>query len=68
MCVEKLQKILLAMILGIVMMLAASGSIKTAFLLQVGVIIILISSGLTGFCYITKVLSSAFPRCSEDKK
>ncbi len=68
MCVEKLQKILLAMALGIVMMLAASGSLKAAFILHVGIMIILIVSGLTGFCYITQVLSTAFPSCNEDKK
>jgi hypothetical protein len=68
MCVERLQKILLALALGIVMMLAASGSIKSAFILHIGIIVILISSALTGFCYITKILSSAFPSCSEDKK
>jgi len=67
MCVEKLLKIILAMALGIVMMLAASGSIKMAFLLHVGIIVILISSALTGFCYIAKILSSAFPSCNEDK-
>jgi hypothetical protein len=68
MCVEKLQKILLALTLGIAMMLAASGSIKAAFLLQLGIMVILILSGLTGFCYITKVLSTAFPTCNEEKK
>jgi len=68
MCVEKLQKILLAMVLGMVMMLAAIGSIKIAFLLQLIVMIILIMSGLTGFCYISKVLGSAFPSCYEEKK
>ncbi len=68
MCVEKLQKILLALTLGIAMMLAASGSIKAAFLLQLGMMVILILSGLTGFCYITKVLSTAFPSCNEEKK
>ncbi len=68
MCVEKLQKILLALTLGIAMMLAASGSIKAAFLLQLGIMIILILSGLTGFCYITKVLHTAFPSCNEEKK
>jgi len=67
MCVEKLQKILLAMALGIAMMLAASGSIKSAFLLQLFIMIILIVSGLTGFCYITKVLHTAFPSCDKDK-
>jgi len=68
MCVEKLQKILLAMALGIAMMLAATGSIKAAFLLQFGIMIILIVSGLTGFCYITQVLKTAFPLCNEEKK
>lgn len=67
MCVEKLQKILLAMTLGIAMMLAASGSIKAGFLLQLFVMIILIVSGLTGFCYITKLLHTAFPSCNEEK-
>jgi len=68
MCVEKLQKILLAMALGIAMMLIATGSIKAAFLLQFGIMIILIVSGLTGFCYITQVLKTAFPLCNEEKK
>ena len=67
MCVEKLQKILLAMVLGMVMMLAATGAIKAAFLLQLIIMVILISSGLTGFCYITKVLGSAFPSCEDNK-
>ena len=68
MCVEKLQKILLAMALGIVMMLIATGSIKAAFLLQFSIMIILIVSGLTGFCYITQVRKTAFPLCNEEKK
>ena len=68
MCVEKLQKILLALALGIAMMMAASGSLKIAFFLQVSIIVILILSGLTGFCYISKVLGTAFPSCNEEKK
>jgi len=68
MCVEKLQKILLALTLGIAMMLAAAGSLKAAFLLQVGTIVILIVSSLTGFCYITNILRTAFPSCNEEKR
>ncbi len=67
MCVEKLLKFFLAMALGIVMMLAATGAIKAAFLLQLIIMVILISSGLTGFCYLGKVLGSAFPSCEEKK-
>jgi len=68
MCVEKLQKIILASTLGIVLMLAAMGSIKLAFLLQVMIMGILMMSGLTGFCYITKILNSAFPLCNDNNK
>jgi len=68
MCVEKLQKIILASILGIVLMLAGIGSLKIAFMLQVSVMLILIMSGLTGSCYITKVLNSAFPLCNDTNK
>ena len=67
-CVEKLQKIILASVLGIILMLTGVGSLKLAFLLQVSVMIILISSSLTGSCYITKVLNSAFPLCSDKNK
>ncbi len=67
MCVEKLQKILLALALGIVMMLAATGAVKAAFLLQLIIMVILIASGLTGFCYISTVLRSAFPSCEDNK-
>ena len=68
MCVEKLQKIILASTMGMVLMLAAIGSIKLAFVLQVMVMLMLLISGLTGFCYITKVLSSAFPFCNDNNK
>ncbi len=67
MCVERLQKILLAMIMGIAMMLAVTGSLRAGFFLQFGTMIILIVSGFTGFCYITQVLKSAFPSCNKDK-
>jgi len=67
MCVEKLQKILLAMVMGIAMMLTATGSIKAGFLLQFGTMVILLASAFTGFCYITQVLKSIFPLCNKDK-
>ena len=68
MCVEKVQKILLALALGIVMMLTASGSVKAAFLLQFAIMVILIANAFTGFCSLTKVLNSAFPMCDEETK
>ncbi len=68
MCVERLQKILLAMVMGMAMMLAATGSLKAGFLLQFGTMVILIVSGFTNFCYITQLLKNAFPLCNKDKE
>lgn len=63
MCVERLEKLLLAIVMGISMMLAATGSIKAGFLLQFGTMVILILSSFTGFCFITKILENVFPPC-----
>ncbi len=63
MCVERLEKLLLAIVMGISMMLVATGSIKAGFLLQFGTMVILILSSFTGFCFITKILESVFPPC-----
>ena len=68
MCVEKLLKIILASVLGIVLMLTGMGSLKLAFMLQVSVMLILVVSGLTGSCYLSKVLNSAFPLCNDTNK
>jgi len=68
MCVEKLLKIILASVLGIVLMLTGIGSLKIAFMLQVSVMLILVVSGLTGSCYLSKVLNSAFPLCNDMNK
>jgi len=68
MCVERLLKIILASLLGIVLMLTGIGSLKLAFLLQVSAMIILIGSALTGSCYLAKVLNSAFPLCNDMNK
>jgi len=68
MCVEKIQKILLASALGMVLMLAGIGSLKLAFVLQLFIMIILLMSGVTGFCFITKILNSAFPLCNDNNK
>ncbi len=65
MCVERITKILLATILGIVMMLASTGSIKSAFLLQFGLIVMLLFSSFSGYCFIVQILKSAFPMCNK---
>jgi hypothetical protein len=65
MCVERIAKILLATLLGLVMMLASTGSIKSAFLLQFGIIVILLFSSFSGYCFIIQILKSAFPMCGD---
>jgi hypothetical protein len=68
MCVERIAKMLLATMLGLVMMLASTGSYKLAFLFQFGIIVMLLFSSFTGYCFITQILKSAFPLCEEKKK
>ena len=68
MCVEKIQKLILASILGMVLMFAGIEAFAVAFLLQVMLMVMLTISGLTGFCTLTKFLSQAFPPCNENNK
>lgn len=68
MCVEKIQKLILASVLGMVLMFAGIKAFAVAFLLQVMLMVMLIISGLTGFCTITTLLSRAFPSCKENNK
>ncbi len=55
MCVERIVKVLLAIILGLVMMFTATGSLKIAFLLQFGTIVMLLVSSFTKYCFIVQV-------------
>jgi hypothetical protein len=66
MCVEKIQKLILASILGMVLMFAGIKAFAIAFMLQVMLMVMLIISGLTGFCSITNLLSRAFPPCKQN--
>jgi len=66
MCVEKILKLILASALGMVLMFAGMKSFALAFLLQVMIMTMLIISGLTGFCSISKLLSRAFPSCEKN--
>ncbi len=68
MCVEKIQMLLLAMALGIIMGLASAGNVPMAFLGQFILMIILIVKALTGKCISKTVLSSAFPLCNKEDK
>ena len=65
MCVEQIQKILIASILGMVLMLVGVGSTGPAFLLQFILMIVLLMSAFTGKCIITNFLSLEFPPCKK---
>ena len=68
MCAEKIQRIIQASILGIVMGLAGSGMYAAAFILQFGMMVMLVIAGLTGFCPGLIILKKIFPACKFEEK
>jgi len=73
MCAEKIQRLIQASILGIVMGFAASGMsgdtvmLQVAFLLQFGMMVMLLIAGFTGWCPGIIVLKKIFPSCESAK-
>jgi len=73
-CAERMQRIIQAIILGIVMGLAASGMsgdrgmLQLAFLLQLGMMVMLLIAGLTGWCPGLIALKKIFPSCQEGSR
>ena len=65
MCAEKIQRLIQASILGIVMGLAGSGMYAAAFILQFGMMVMLVIAGLTGWCPGLIILKKIFPSCKE---
>jgi len=71
MCAEKIQRLIQASILGMVMGFAASGMsgeagmLQVAFLLQFGMMVMLAIAGFTGWCPGLIVLKKIFPSCEE---
>lgn len=74
MCAENIQRLLQAIILGITMGLAASGMsgetgmLQLAFILQFGMMVMLLIAGLTGWCPGLRFLKQIFPPCSDQKE
>lgn len=68
MCVEKIHKLMIAIILGLVMGMVALGNIQIAFLIQFVLMIVFIVWALTGFCLSLSILKKIFPPCGFDKK
>ena len=71
MCAEKIQRLIQASILGIILGLAGMGMagdtmmLQVAFLLQFGMMVMLAIAGLTGWCPGIMVLKKVFPSCEE---
>ncbi len=71
MCAEKIQRLIQASILGFVMGLAGMGMggetmmLQAAFLLQFGMMIMLVIAGFTGWCPGLIVLKKIFPSCDK---
>jgi len=72
MCAEKIQRLIQASILGMVMGFAVSGMsgeagmLQLAFLLQFGMMVMLVIAGFTGWCPGLIVLKKIFPSCEEN--
>ncbi|MDQ7083880.1 MAG: hypothetical protein Q9M36_02675 [Sulfurovum sp.] len=63
MCAEKIQRLIQASILGIVMGLVGTQMYALAFILQFVMMIMLVIAGLTGWCPGIIILKKIFPSC-----
>jgi hypothetical protein len=74
MCAEKIQRLIQASILGFVLGLAGMGMggdqlmLQAAFLLQFGMMVMLVIAGTTGWCPGLIVLKKIFPSCEVTTK
>ena len=68
-CAERMQRIVQAILLGLIMGLAGAQMFKVAFLITLAMMIMLFVAGLTGFCPGLMILKKIFPPCEcEEKK
>ncbi len=66
-CAERMQRIVQAIILGLIMGLAGSQMFAAAFIITFLMMIMLFIAGLTGFCPGLMILKKIFPSCYECK-
>jgi len=62
-CAERMQRIVQAIILGLIMGLAGSKLFAAAFIATFAMMIMLFIAGLTGFCPGLMILKTIFPPC-----
>ena len=69
-CAERMQRIIQAIVLGLIMGLAGSKMFAAAFIVTLAMMIMLLIAGFTGFCPGLIALKKIFPSCydcSENK-
>jgi len=62
-CAERMQRIVQAIILGLILGLAGSKMFAAAFVVTVAMMIMLFIAGVTGFCPGLIILKNIFPPC-----
>jgi len=62
-CAERMQRIVQAIILGLIMGLAGAQMFKVAFIVTFAMMIMLFIAGVTGFCPGLMILKKIFPSC-----
>jgi hypothetical protein len=69
MCAERMQRIVQAILLGLIMGLAGSKMFAAAFVVIFAMMMMLFIAGITGFCPGLIILKKIFPPCEcEEKK
>jgi len=66
-CAERMQRIVQAIILGLIMGLAGSKMFAAAFVVMLAMMLLLFIGGLTGFCPGLMILKTIFPPCKCDE-
>jgi len=64
-CAERMQRIVQAIILGLIMGLAGAQMFKVAFIIMFAMMVMLLVAGITGFCPGLLILKKIFPPCEE---
>ena len=66
-CAERLQRIIQAILLGLIMGLAGAQMFKLAFVVTFAMMSMLLIAGLTGWCPGLILLKKVFPSCETNK-
>ncbi|SFZ97322.1 hypothetical protein MNB_SV-5-251 [hydrothermal vent metagenome] len=67
-CAERMQRIIQAIILGLIMGLVGVGMLQIAFIITFAMMVMLFIAGITGFCPGLMILKKIFPSCDSIKK